>query len=251
MALAGRVVLVTGASSGIGAHCAKLFAAQGARVVMGARRVDRLAALAAQLGKSALAVPLDVTNEASLVAAYDAAEANFGVVDTVLANAGVARGGRSVDVPMRHIETEIATNLTGVYLTAREGAKRMIAAGIGKRDERGRIVLVGSLTANQTTPGIAAYAATKAAVAHLGRQFAREWARSGINVNTIEPGYIHTEVAGDWWQTPGGAKQLDSFLRKRLCPIEALDGPLVFLTSDAGRYVTGATLIVDDGQSLG
>lgn len=249
LALAGRTALITGASSGFGAHFARLFVREGARVVLGARRVDRLAELAAELGEAALAVPLDVGDEASIIAAYDAAEARFGTVDTVIANAGTAIGGRSTELPAADVATVVSTNFTGLYLTAREGAKRMIAAGF-RDSERGRIVLIGSITAELTAQGDAAYAATKAGVAHLGRQFAREWVRLGINVNTIQPGYIQTEISGDWFQSEGGARQIAGFPRRRMCPIEALDAPLLFLASDASRHVTGATLTVDDGQAL-
>ena len=249
LAMTGRIALITGASSGFGAHFARLFVREGARVVIGARRVDRIAALAEELGDGALAVAMDVNDEASIIAAYDAAEAKFGTVDTVVANAGISADGRSTDVPAADVAAVMATNFTGAYLTAREGAKRMIAAGF-KDDERGRIVLIGSITAELTAQGDAAYAAGKAAVAHLGRQFAREWVRQGVNVNTIQPGYIQTEIAGDWFQTEGGARQIANFHRRRMCPIEALDAPLLFLSSDASRYVTGATLTVDDGQVL-
>ncbi len=249
LAMTGRIALITGASSGFGAHFARLFVREGARVVIGARRIDRIAALAEELGDAALAVAMDVNDEASIIAAYDAAEARFGTVDTVVANAGISADGRSTEVPAADVAGVMATNFTGAYLTAREGAKRMIAAGF-KDGERGRIVLIGSITAELTAQGDAAYAAGKAAVAHLGRQFAREWVRQGINVNTIQPGYIQTEIAGDWFQTEGGARQIANFHRRRMCPIEALDAPLVFLSSDASRHVTGATLTVDDGQVL-
>ncbi len=249
LAMTGRIALITGASSGFGAHFARLFVREGARVIIGARRVDRIAALAEELGDAALAVAMDVNDEASIIAAYDAAEAKFGTVDTVVANAGISADGRSTEVPAADVAAVMATNFTGAYLTAREGAKRMIAAGF-KDDERGRIVLIGSITAELTAQGDAAYAAGKAAVAHLGRQFAREWVRQGVNVNTIQPGYIQTEIAGDWFQTEGGARQIANFHRRRMCPIEALDAPLLFLSSDASRYVTGATLTVDDGQVL-
>ena len=245
----GRTVLITGASSGFGAHFAQLVVSAGANVVIGARRTDKLAALAAQLGDRALAVPLDVTDEASTIAAYDAAEARFGIVDTVIANAGIAIGGRATELALADIASVVSTNFTGLYLTAREGARRMIAAGF-KGSERGRVVLIGSITAELTGQGDSAYAAVKAGVAHLGRQLAREWVRQGINVNTIQPGYIQTEIAGDWFQTEGGARQITAFHRKRLCPIEALDAPLLFLASDASRYVTGSTLTIDDGQAL-
>ena len=247
--LNGRVALITGASSGFGEHFARLFVRHGARVVIGARRAERLAALAEELGDAALAVPLDVTVEASMIAAYDAAEARFGTVDTVVANAGIAMAGRSIDQPLSDVANVIATNFTGLYLTAREGARRMIKAGF-KQTEHGRIVLIGSITAELTGQSDSAYAASKAGVAHLGRQFAREWARQGICVNTLQPGYIQTEIAGDWFQTEGGAKQVAGFNRRRMCPIGALDQPLLLLASDAARYITGATITVDDGQAL-
>ncbi|MGB7654400.1 MAG: SDR family NAD(P)-dependent oxidoreductase [Novosphingobium sp.] len=247
--MAGRIALITGASSGFGAHFARLFVAQGARVVIGARRVDRLADLAAELGDAALAVAMDVTDETSIIAAYDAAEAKWGTVDTVVANAGIAKAGRSTDLTASDIAAVVETNFTGLYLTAREGAKRMIAANF-RESERGRIVLLGSITAELTGNGETAYAAIKAGVAHLGRQFAREWVRQGINVNTIQPGYIETEIQGDWFETPAGQAHINSFHRRRLTPITALDAPLLLFASDASRHITGSTLTVDDGQVL-
>ena len=248
-AMHGRIALITGASSGFGEHFARLLAGQGAKVVIGARRVDRLAALAEELGDAALAVAMDVTDEGSIIAAYDAAEARFGTVDTVIANAGIAKAGRSTDLPASDIAAVVETNFTGLYLTAREGARRMIAANF-RDGERGRIVLIGSITAELTGNGETAYAAIKAGVAHLGRQFARVWVRQGINVNTIQPGYVNTEIQGDWFETAAGQAHLNSFHRRRLTPIEALDAPLLFFASDASRFVTGATLTVDDGQVL-
>lgn len=249
LSLSGRTALITGASSGFGAHFARLFVAEGARVVIGARRVDKLAALAAELGDSALAVAMDVTDEASIIAAYDAAEAKWGTVDTVVANAGIVAAGRSIDLPLADIAGVVNTNFTGLYLTAREAARRMIKAGF-KAHGRGRVVLIGSITAEMTGQGDAAYAATKAGVAHLGRQFAREWVRQGINVNVIQPGYIRTEIDGDWFDSEGGLAQIAAFHRKRMCPIEALEAPLLLLASDASASITGSTLTVDDGQVL-
>ena len=247
--LAGRTALITGASSGFGVHFARLFVRHGARVVIGARRLDRIAVLADELGDAALAVAMDVTDEASIIAAYDAAEAKFGTIDTVIANAGVVMPGRAVDQSLAEITSVVTTNFTGLYLTAREGARRMIKAGF-KAHGRGRVVLIGSITAEMTGNGETAYAAIKAGVAHLGRQFAREWVRQGINVNTIQPGYIETEMAGDWFETEGGKAQAAAFHRQRLCPIDALDAPLLLFSSDASANITGATLTVDDGQVL-
>ena len=250
--LAGRVCLITGASSGFGAHFARLTAAAGARVVLGARRAEKLAALVAEIagaGGEALAVAMDVTDEASVVAAFAAAEAAFGPVDTVIANAGVSETGRAIEIPVAALRSLFDTNLLGVYLTAREGAKRMIAAG-SRESGRGRIVLVGSMGALAPFPGGTAYCASKAAVASLGRSFASEWVRQGINVNTIQPGFVQTELAGDWFDSPAGQAQIAGFQRRRLQPIESLDEPVVYFCSDASAHTSGAVLSIDDGQSL-
>jgi NAD(P)-dependent dehydrogenase (short-subunit alcohol dehydrogenase family) len=252
LSLAGRTVLITGASAGLGAHFARICSAAGARLVLGARRREKIEALATELsarGREAIGVAMDVTDEASIVAAYDAAGARFGLVDTVIANAGTAAPGRSTAVPVEGVRSVIDTNFTGLYLTAREGAKRMMAADM-RESGRGRIVLIGSITAMLTAQGDAAYAAGKAAVAHLGRNFAREWVRQGINVNVIQPGYIRSELAGDWFDSDGGKAQVAGFHRRRLQAVESLDTPLLWLCSDASGSTTGAVLTVDDGQSL-
>ncbi|MEY4472748.1 MAG: 1,6-dihydroxycyclohexa-2,4-diene-carboxylate dehydrogenase [Pseudomonadota bacterium] len=247
--LAGRTCLITGASSGLGAHFAKLFAQAGANIVLGARRLDRVEELASSLGEQALAVPLDVTDEASIKAAFDLAEARFGLVDTVVANAGTQAAGRSTDVSLESLRQVIDTNLTGVYLTAREGARRLIQAGSAQTG-RGRIILIGSITAQMNGEGDSAYAATKAAVAHLGRNMAREWVRQGVNVNTVQPGYIATEMAGHWFSSEAGKAHIAGLHRRRLQPIEGLDGIMLYFASDASAWTTGSTITVDDGQSL-
>lgn len=247
--LTGRTVLIAGASSGIGAGFARVTAAAGARVVLGARRLDRIEALADDIGAKALPVAMDVTDEASVIAAYDAAEAAFGTVDGIVCNAGIGTGGRSTDVPLDDVRSVIDTNLLGAYMVAREGARRLIASGSRAR-ENGRIVLIGSITAQQAGTGEAAYAASKAGLAHLGRQFAREWIRLGINVNTIQPGWIPTEINADWFATERGQADMVGLHRRRLLEIDALDDMLLYLLSDRSRQVTGATFTIDDGQSL-
>jgi len=250
--LKGRTALIAGASSGFGARFGKLFAAAGANVVLGARRTDRTDALAQEIigeGGKALAVPMDVTDEASIVAAYDAAETAYGTVDTIIANAGVSAAGRSTDVAADRLQMLIDTNFKGVYLVAREGAKRLIASG-SREKENGRIVIVGSITSQLTGEGDSAYSASKAGVAHLGRNLAREWVRQGVNVNTIHPGYIPTEIQGDWYQTAGGEAQIAGFHRRRLQDIESLDPMMLYLASDASRMMTGSDIVLDDGQSL-
>ena len=250
--LAGRTVLIAGASSGLGAHFAQLFSAAGANVVLGARRMERVTDLAASIessGGTALAVPLDVTDEQSVIAANDIAEARFGCVDSIVANAGVSVSGRSTDIPIDGLQKVINTNILGVYLVAREGAKRLIAKD-SRSKENGRITIIGSITSRMTGEGDSAYAATKAGATHLGRNLAREWVRQGVNVNTVHPGYIATEIQGDWFQTEGGKAQIDGFHRRRLQEVSSLDAMMLYFSSDASKSVTGSDIIVDDGQSL-
>ncbi|MFN4039947.1 MAG: SDR family NAD(P)-dependent oxidoreductase [Erythrobacter sp.] len=244
--LTGRTALITGASSGLGARFGRILAASGARVALGARRADRLAALASEIGPNAAAVQMDVGREADIIAGFDAAEAAFGTIDTVIANAGVDGAGMITAMSEAEIAHTLQVNLTGAILTAREGARRMMAAGI----TRGRIVLVASITAFEASPGLVAYSASKAGVVQAGRSMAREWARSGICVNTISPGYIRTAINADWFETEPGKRQIARFPRKRLMGEEGLDGPLLFLCSDAAEFVTGANFVLDDGQTL-
>lgn len=247
--LAGRTVLIAGASAGLGAGFARCFMQAGARVVLGARRLDRTAALAKELGDAALAVHLDVTDEASVIAAFDAAQAAFGPVNSVVCNAGTASGGRSTDVPATSLRQVLDTNLLGAYLVAREGARRMIAAGSRERED-GRIVLIGSITADQNGTGDAMYAATKAGIAHLARQFAREWVRQGINVNCLQPGWIPTEINAEWFATDRGKADIVRLHRRRLLDADALHDMMLYLLSDRSRQVSGSTFTIDDGQGL-
>lgn len=244
--LTGRSALITGASSGLGARFGRILAANGARVALGARRVERLQTLADEIGANAAAVQMDVGREADIIAGFDAAEDAFGTIDTVIANAGVDGAGMITAMSEAEIAHTLQVNLTGAILTAREGAKRMMAAGVTS----GRIVLIASITAFEASPGLVAYSASKAGVVQAARSMAREWARAGICVNTISPGYIRTAINADWFETEPGKRQIARFPRKRLMDEEGLDGPLLFLCSDAAEFVTGADFVLDDGQTL-
>ncbi|ALG60483.1 MULTISPECIES: SDR family NAD(P)-dependent oxidoreductase [Citromicrobium] len=249
-ALAGRTVLITGASGGLGERFARLAAEAGAKVVLCARRVERLEQIAANIeaaGGQALAVALDVSQEASVKAGFDRAEAAFGTVDTVIANAGIEHSGSVFDISVEQFDQVFAVNVRGVFLTAREAARRMQEAG---EAERGRIVLVSSITGQSVAPGILPYSASKAAVSHMGRLFAREWARTGPNVNCISPGYIATDINHDWFATERGQKHIRTFPRRRLLDEDGLDGAVLYLLSDAAKNTTGANFTIDDGQSL-
>ena len=245
--LSGRTSLVTGASSGLGTRFGRILAASGANVALGARRADRLAALAREIGPQAAAVTMDVARGADIIAGFDAAEAAFGgPVDTVIANAGVDGAGMATTISEEEIEQTLAINLKGAILTAREGARRMMAHGV----TRGRIVLIASITAFEPSPGLVAYAASKAGVVQAGRTLAREWARAGINVNTVSPGYIRTAINDAWFDTDPGKKQIARFPKRRLMGEEGLDAMILFLCSDASEFVTGADFVLDDGQTL-
>ena len=250
--LTGRTCLITGASSGFGAHFARLASGAGARVVLAARRKERVEALAEELralGGEAVPVTMDVTEAASVRAGYDAAEAALGTIDTVIANAGVSAPGRSTEVPADALASILDTNVLGVFLTAREGARRLIAAG-SRETGRGRILLIGSMGAEVPVKGEVMYCASKAAVASMGRNLAGEWLRSGINVNVIQPGFILTEMADEWFASEAGKAQIGTFPRRRLQPIESLDQMVLHLCSDASSAMTGSVITIDDGQSL-
>ena len=250
--LTGRVALVTGASSGLGAGFARALAAAGAKVVLAARRADKLAEQVAAIeaaGGQAIAVGMDVTDEASTKAAYDAAEAAFGTVDTIVANAGVATEKMAMSLSGEDVDFLLAANVRGVFLTATEGAKRLDAAGSRDR-QNGRIVIIGSITADKVFSATSVYGATKAAVRHLGKALAREWARRGISVNVIQPGYIESEMTAELFESDTGAAMVKSFPRQRMRPPSDLHAPLLLLCSDAALGITGSVITVDDGQTL-
>ena len=250
--LSGKVALITGASSGLGAHFARLLAGQGAKVVCAARRLDRLQELVAEIqaqGGQAQAITMNVEDEASVIAGFDEAASGLGVPSIVIANAGVSVLGRAVDIDIAEYDQLMNVNLRGVFLTAREGARRMMAAG-SKLSGDGRIVLVASMAGTRPIPGLTAYSVSKAGVVMMAKSLAIEWARQGINVNAICPGYIETEINANWLNDEGGQKMLAAFPRRRVMDATSLDGAVAYLVSDAARYTTGAIVQIDDGQGI-
>ena len=244
--LTGRTALVTGASSGLGWHFARVLAGAGAQVVVGARRrerVDKLAAEIVESGGAALAVDLDVTCSDSVRAAFEAGAVRFGVIDIVVNNAGIGWGGRLEEMPEAGWQQTLDTNLSGVHRVAAEAARRLIAAGTP-----GSIVHIASILSFRVSPGNAAYNATKAAVVQLGRSQALEWARHGIRVNCICPGYFPTEINEDFLESERGQAMVRRIPMRRVGRLEELDGPLLLLASDAGSFMTGTELVVDGGH---
>jgi len=245
--LSGRTVLITGASSGLGLHFARIAAKAGARVAACARRVDRLAALAEEIGGAT--VRMDVEDEASVIAGFDAAERALGAIDGCVVNAGMNARGMALDLPVAEFDRVMRVNLRGAFLTAREAGRRMIANGTAAGG-RGRILVVSSLGARKVLPGLVAYCASKAGVLMMGRALAREWANKGINVNMICPGFIATELNDEFLSSESGQKMIAGFARRRLMRAEDLDGTVLHLLSDASRSITGAAFDLDDGQGL-
>ena len=245
----GKVALVTGASSGFGVHFANLLAQNGAKVVVGARRKDKLDALVKNIraaGGEALAVSLDVTKEDSIKAAFDAAEQTFGVVDIVSNNAGVADTKAAVDTELESWDFVLDTNLKGAWMVAREAGMRMIQAG-----KQGSIVNTASILGLRTARGQVSYATSKAAVVQLTRTLALEWARKKIRVNALCPGYFLTEINESYFATQAGQDYIKTMPMARLGEMEEISAPFMLLASDAGSFVNGVALPVDGAHSLG
>ncbi len=250
--LQGQVAVVTGASSGLGAHFAKLLAREGAAVALAARRLDKVEALAGELageGHRAMALRLDVADAASIGPALDEVEAALGPLSILVNNAGVGGEGLALDVSIETFDATFATNVRGTFIGAREAARRMLASGVAERGE-GRILNIASIASETVLPGLAVYCGSKAAVAMMTKGMAREWARRGIAVNALAPGYIDTGINTHWWPTDGGQRQLKGFPRRRLMQESDLDTAFMMLVGPAASAMTGSLIVVDDGQSL-
>jgi 3-oxoacyl-[acyl-carrier protein] reductase len=246
--LGGRVALVTGASSGLGARFAEVLAANGAAVVLVARRTDRLADVKSRIeaaGGRTIAAAADVTDRAGMTAAYDAAEAAFGTVTILVNNAGIAHADRAVDLPETEWRRVLATNLDAVFSWSQEAARRMLAAG-----RPGAIVNIASVLGFGVAKGTVAYATAKAGVVQMTKALGLELAFKGIRVNAIAPGWFVTDLNRDYLTSEAGAKLTRDIPVGRFGRDGDLDGALLLLASDAGRYIAGATIVVDGGQMV-
>ncbi|MCX7354885.1 MAG: SDR family NAD(P)-dependent oxidoreductase [Alphaproteobacteria bacterium] len=246
--LEGRNVLLTGASAGLGLHFAHTLAQAGAKLALGARRVERLDELSAELRKDGAqveSVALDVTDAKSVVAAIDKAEKALGPLDVLVNNAGVASPKWIVDTTEADYDMIMDTNAKGAWLVAQEVGRRMIA-----RKKGGQIVNIASMGGLVPSRHLGAYGMSKAAAIHMTKVMALEWARHGINVNAICPGYVSTEMNGEFFASEEGKKFVATFLRRRLMEPQDLDGPLLMLASAASRAMTGSIIACDDGQGF-
>ena len=244
--ISGRVALVTGASSGLGTRFAELLAVNGAAVGLVARRGERLAGVASRIkaaGGRAVAVEADVCDRDAMTRAFDGVEAQFGTVTILINNAGIAHADRAVDMAEMQWRRVLSTDLDAVFFWAQEAARRMLAAGTG-----GAIVNIASVLGFGVAKGVAAYATAKAGVVQLTKALGLELAFKGIRVNAIAPGWIVTDINREYLSSARGAAMKRQIPMGRFGEERDLDGPLLLLASDAGRYMTGATIVADGGQ---
>ena len=246
--LTGKVALVTGASSGLGRHFAKVLAEAGAQVVAGARRIDRLNELVTEINSmngSAIASQLDVTNQESIHALFEKTVKSIGLIDIVVNCAGITETGKFIEVEDSDWDKVFEVNVNGLRRVSREATRRLIEA-----KHPGVIVNIASVAGIGAAPGWTAYATSKAAVIHLTKTVATELWRHGIRVNALCPGYFPTEMNKTFLSSEQGQKYVERFPPRRTGELHELTGPLLLLASDASSYMTGVALSVDGGHAI-
>ena len=251
--LTGKTALVTGASSGLGQHFARVLSRAGAGIVLAARRVDRLAALAAEItagGGRATAVACDVTSTASVAAAFTAGAASLGPISIVINNAGVPSAAWFAKTSDEEWASVLDVNLTGVFRVGREAARHIQANAKAGHATGGSIINIASILGFGVLKTLSTYATSKAAVVQLTKAMALELARDRIRVNALAPGYFETEINDGFLDSDEGKSLLAKVPMKRHGDLAELDGPLLLLASDAGAYMTGSIITVDGGTLL-
>lgn len=244
-----EIILVTGASQGLGRQFARVLAARGAAIVLAARQIDKLQSLEQEIkdgGGRAVAVQMDVTDLGAMAAALDQAEAALGPITVLINNAGVATEKLAVDQTEADWDKVIGANLKGAYFLATEVARRMIA-----RQQGGNIVNIASVLGQSVLKFVSPYAISKAGIIQATKAMALELASSRIRVNALAPGYIDTDINRELWATPAGEKLLKSIPQRRVGHESDLDGAIMLLASNASRYMTGSVVTVDGGFLLG
>jgi len=241
-------VLVTGGSSGLGRHFARFVAGNGAKVTLAARRAEALESAVAEIGAAggkAKSVILDVTSVDSVSRAMEQAESGFGPIHAVINNAGVTATKPALEQDERAWDSVIDTNLKGVWLVAQAAARRMVENKV-----KGSVVNIASILGLRVAGAVAPYAISKAGVIQMTKALALEWARYGIRVNALAPGYFVTELNDDFFESNAGKALIRRVPQRRLGQLEELDGPLLLLVSNAGSFMTGSVVTVDGGHMV-
>ena len=247
--LTGKIALVTGASSGLGAHFAAVLAEAGAKVVVAARRKEKLDALVAEIEKNAgnaLAIDMDVTSASSVAAALDKVEAHFGGLDILVNNAGTAGSRHCLKEDEANWDAIMDTNLKGAWRVAHAVANRCVEAG-----RPCSIINIASILGLRVGFGESTYAVSKAAVVQMTKALALELARKQIRVNALCPGYFATEMNSDYLHSDKGQAYLQGTTAGRMGQLDELSGPLLLLASEAGSFINGAAIPVDGGHLVG
>ncbi len=244
--LSAKHILVTGASSGLGRHFARTLTQAGARVALCSRGIDKLEALATELraaGGRCEAYALDARDRDNIRAVVTAVEA-IAPIDVLVNNAGIAIPKAPQKLTDEQWDTVYETNLRGPWVLAQEVIKRRLA------DQRGAsIINIASVLGIRAIGHLAPYSAAKAGLINLGRDLCIDLATSGIRVNALAPGYFTTEMNDEWLQTPAGDRLRNRIPAKRFGDPSELDGALIYLASDASRYMNGNLMTVDGGHT--
>ena len=243
-----EIILITGASQGLGRQFARVLSGHGAAVVLAARQTAKLESLEAEIrgkGGRAVAVQLDVTEIGSIATALDRAEAALGPVTVLINNAGIAIEKLSTEQTEADWDAVINANLKGAYFLATEMARRMIA-----RKQDGNIVNIASVLGLGVMKFLSPYTISKAGIIQATKAMALELAGQRIRVNALAPGYIDTEMNHEFWSTPSGEKLARRIPQRRVGAESDLDGAIMLLASNASRYMTGSVVTVDGGFLL-
>jgi NAD(P)-dependent dehydrogenase (short-subunit alcohol dehydrogenase family) len=244
--LVDSIAVVTGASRGLGRFFAETLAREGARVVLAARsNAQEVADSIVRSGGTAHCVQMDVAEDGSILRAFEQIVGQWGCPSIVVNNAGITEVVETLEQEPSSFDRILATNLRGPWMVARTSAKHMVAGKVS-----GSIVNIASILSLRQAGQVTAYAVTKAGLAQMTKQLALEWARYGIRVNALAPGYVETDFNREFFKTVKGQEMIRRIPMRRLTRLEELAEPLLLLAGDGGAGITGVVLPVDSGHLL-